>query len=89
MEQPKRVIILPNGQLSGGTRIVIREGEALDTFIARASTKLWRGQKIGRRLFFHDGLEVLDDLDDIVVGDTLYITDGEDWIGILLFHCFC
>jgi hypothetical protein len=89
MEQPKRVTILPNGQANGGTCIVIQEDDDFDSFIERTSKKLWKGKKIGRRLFFHNGAEVLDDLADIINGDTLYITDGEDWIGILLFRCFC
>jgi len=88
-QQQKRVRVLPNGQFSGATRVVIQEDEDLGTFIDRASKKLWKGAKIGTRLFFDNGDEVIDDLNDVVVGDTLYISDGEDWIGILLFRCFC
>ncbi len=83
MDQQKRVKVLPNGHLNGGTRIVIQEEEDLGAFIARASRKLWKGQKIGTRLFFDDGGEVLDDLTDVISEDTLYISEGEDWIGSL------
>ena len=87
MEHLKRVKILPNGQHIGGTRIVIEEDEDLDTFIDRASNLLWKGKKHGIRLFFDDGMEVFE-LKSIIPGDTLYISDGADWIGILLFRCF-
>ncbi len=43
---------------------------------------------MGRRLFFDDNAEVLEDLDDVISGNTLYISEGEDWIGKTRICCF-
>jgi hypothetical protein len=73
MEQQRQVRVLSNGQFSGGTRLVIQENEDFDSFLARASNKLWKGQKIGRRLFFDDSAEVLEDLNDVIIYSSIYL----------------
>ena len=84
MDTQRRVRILPNGQSSGGTRLYIEDSEHLDSFIFRAANLLWKGKKSGKALFFDNGDEVLE-LQSVERGDTLYISEGEDWIGISSF----
>jgi hypothetical protein len=88
MDQQKRVRILPNGKLRGGRKLIILEDDSLESFLAEASKQLWSNTKTGTRVFFQDGDEVCNTLNAIREGDTLYISEGEDWIGIKLFCCF-
>jgi hypothetical protein len=87
MDQQKSVRVLTNRQLKGVTRIKIQETEDLGSFIDRAANLLWKGSKFGKRLFYDNGDEALE-LESIVSGDTLYISEGEDWIGMIQICCF-
>jgi hypothetical protein len=71
---------LPNGKLKGVIRITIEEKEDLNSIIDRAAKLLWDGKKSGKRLFYDDGGDVLES-QSIFSKNTLYISEGEDWIG--------
>ena len=86
MDIQRRVSIIPNGQpIQTGALLIIEENESLDSFIARASEELWDGERNGKNLFFSTGMRIRRNLNAILNGDTLYISEGEDWIGISLF----
>jgi hypothetical protein len=88
MDQRRRVSVVPNGQpIRKGTLLIIEEDEDLDSFIVRASKLLWKGKKTGIILFFSTGMEILE-IGTIREGDTLYISEGEDWIGMTRICCF-
>jgi len=60
--------------------LIIEEDEDLPSFVRKASEEVWDGEKTGKRLFFSTGMEIRRRLDAVREGDTLYISEGEDWI---------
>jgi hypothetical protein len=82
MEQRRRVTVVPVGQpIQTGALLIIEENETLDSFLLRASDELWENEKIGKTLFFFTGVRIRRNLNAILSGDTLYISEDDHWIG--------